>query len=39
MGPGTGTDADPESVRAGVDWWLEMTGRGGEGMVVKPVGA
>ncbi|WP_328433842.1 polynucleotide kinase-phosphatase [Streptomyces sp. NBC_00425] len=31
--------ADPESVRAGVDWWLEMTGRGGEGMVVKPLGA
>ncbi|KIE23609.1 metallophosphoesterase [Streptomyces sp. MUSC 125] len=31
--------ADPESVGAGVDWWLEMTGRGGEGMVVKPVGA
>ncbi|MEU0104689.1 polynucleotide kinase-phosphatase [Streptomyces sp. NPDC006251] len=31
--------ADPESVRSGVDWWLEMTGRGGEGMVVKPVGA
>ncbi|WP_320777949.1 polynucleotide kinase-phosphatase [Streptomyces sp. CRN 30] len=31
--------ADAESVRAGVDWWLEMTGRGGEGMVVKPVGA
>ncbi|MEU8692468.1 polynucleotide kinase-phosphatase [Streptomyces sp. NPDC048665] len=30
---------DPQSVRAGVDWWLEMTGRGGEGMVVKPVGA
>ncbi|MDW4906610.1 polynucleotide kinase-phosphatase [Streptomyces sp. ADMS] len=30
--------ADPESVRAGVDWWLEMTGRGGEGMVVKPLG-
>ncbi|MFD4523332.1 polynucleotide kinase-phosphatase [Streptomyces sp. NPDC058470] len=30
---------DPESVRAGVDWWLEMTGRGGEGMVVKPVAA
>ncbi|MEU8969152.1 polynucleotide kinase-phosphatase [Streptomyces monashensis] len=29
----------PESVRAGVDWWLEMTGRGGEGMVVKPLGA
>ncbi|WP_330348047.1 polynucleotide kinase-phosphatase [Streptomyces sp. NBC_00582] len=31
--------ADPASVRAGVDWWLEMTGRGGEGMVVKPLGA
>lgn len=31
--------ADPESVRAGVDWWLEMTGRGGEGMVVKPLAA
>ncbi|NJP53632.1 polynucleotide kinase-phosphatase [Streptomyces sp. SBST2-5] len=30
---------DPESVRAGTDWWLEITGRGGEGMVVKPVGA
>jgi protein phosphatase len=30
---------DPASVRAGVDWWLEMTGRGGEGMVVKPVEA
>ncbi|KAA0941371.1 polynucleotide kinase-phosphatase [Streptomyces apricus] len=31
--------ADPDSVRAGIDWWLEMTGRGGEGMVVKPLGA
>lgn len=30
---------DPASVRAGTDWWLEMTGRGGEGMVVKPVDA
>jgi len=30
---------DAASVQAGVDWWLEMTGRGGEGMVVKPVGA
>ncbi|MFG2520105.1 polynucleotide kinase-phosphatase [Streptomyces sp. NPDC048527] len=28
---------DEASVGAGVDWWLEMTGRGGEGMVVKPV--
>ena len=26
-----------DSVSAGIDWWLEMTGRGGEGMVVKPV--
>lgn len=32
----TGDDA---SVGAGIDWWLEMTGRGGEGMVVKPVEA
>ncbi|MCB5181452.1 polynucleotide kinase-phosphatase [Streptomyces antimicrobicus] len=31
------TDAD--SVRAGTDWWLELTGAGGEGMVVKPLGA
>ena len=30
---------DENSARAGVDWWLEMTARGGEGMVVKPVGA
>jgi polynucleotide kinase-phosphatase len=30
---------DAESVRAGTDWWLELTGRGGEGMVVKPVAA
>ncbi|MFB6777854.1 polynucleotide kinase-phosphatase [Streptomyces sp. NPDC056352] len=28
---------DEASVRAGIDWWLEMTGRGGEGMVVKPL--
>ena len=27
---------DPESQRQGVDWWLDLTGRGGEGMVVKP---
>ncbi|WP_030980191.1 polynucleotide kinase-phosphatase [Streptomyces sp. NRRL S-1824] len=32
----TGEEA---SVRAGIDWWLEMTGNGGEGMVVKPLGA
>ncbi|UQX03518.1 polynucleotide kinase-phosphatase [Streptomyces sp. RerS4] len=31
--------ADEASVRAGTDWWLEMTGAGGEGMVVKPLGA
>jgi polynucleotide kinase-phosphatase len=31
--------ADEASVRAGTDWWLEMTGRGGEGMVVKPLEA
>ena len=27
---------DPEAVAAGVNWWLEMTAAGGEGMVVKP---
>jgi protein phosphatase len=26
---------DAASVQAGVDWWLELTARGGEGMVVK----
>ncbi|MEU3911220.1 polynucleotide kinase-phosphatase [Streptomyces sp. NPDC029721] len=31
--------ADGESVRAGTDWWLELTGAGGEGMVVKPLQA
>ncbi|MDT9693385.1 polynucleotide kinase-phosphatase [Streptomyces sp. P9(2023)] len=30
---------DEESVRTGIDWWLEMTGAGGEGMVVKPLAA
>ena len=28
---------EPESVAAGVAWWTELTGRGGEGMVVKPI--
>jgi protein phosphatase len=28
---------EPESVAAGVAWWEELTGRGGEGMVVKPL--
>ena len=27
---------DPASEEAGVCWWEELTGRGGEGMVVKP---
>ncbi len=26
-----------ESLAAGIRWWEEMTGRGGEGMVVKPL--
>ncbi|GGU26077.1 polynucleotide kinase-phosphatase [Streptomyces lavendofoliae] len=30
---------DETSVRAGADWWLELTGAGGEGMVVKPLQA
>lgn len=29
--------ADPASVAAGVAWWEELTGSGGEGMVVKPL--
>src|SRR5262249_24443136 len=29
--------ADPASVAEGVGWWGELTGRGGEGMVVKPL--
>ena len=28
---------DPDSQAEGVNWWLELTGRGGEGMVVKPL--
>ena len=28
---------DPESENAGIAWWEELTGRGGEGMVVKPL--
>jgi protein phosphatase len=27
---------DPDSVRDGITWWEDMTGAGGEGMVVKP---
>lgn len=28
--------ADVSSVASGVDWWMKLTGSGGEGMVVKP---
>jgi protein phosphatase len=28
---------DATSVQGGIDWWLELTRRGGEGMVVKPL--
>ncbi len=28
---------DPASEEDGVRWWFELTGRGGEGMVVKPL--
>jgi protein phosphatase len=28
---------DPASQEAGIAWWEELTGRGGEGMVVKPI--
>lgn len=30
---------DETSLKAGTDWWLEMTAAGGEGMVVKPLHA
>jgi len=29
---------DATSVQEGVSWWQRLTGRGGEGMVVKPLG-
>jgi protein phosphatase len=29
---------DPASESAATDWWEQLTGRGGEGMVVKPLG-
>jgi protein phosphatase len=28
---------DPASVQAATEWWLELTERGGEGMVIKPL--
>jgi polynucleotide kinase-phosphatase len=30
--------SDPASEKAATDWWLALTGAGGEGMVVKPYG-
>lgn len=27
---------DEKSIQEGIDWWLELTANGGEGMVVKP---
>lgn len=29
--------ADATSVTSGVEWWAQLTGQGGEGMVVKPL--
>jgi protein phosphatase len=29
--------SDTDSVAAGISWWEELTGRGSEGMVVKPL--
>ena len=28
--------AEEDSIRRGVEWWMDLTGTGGEGMVVKP---
>jgi protein phosphatase len=28
---------DPAGEQAGIDWWEQLTARGGEGMVVKPL--
>ncbi len=28
---------DPTSAQTGIDWWESLTGRGGEGMVIKPL--
>lgn len=30
--------SDPDSTEAATDWWRDLTGQGGEGMVVKPMG-
>ncbi|MCP5100378.1 MAG: polynucleotide kinase-phosphatase [Chloroflexi bacterium] len=29
--------SDENSIKMGIDWWMEMTKTGGEGMVVKPL--
>ncbi len=29
--------SNPESVATGIDWWLSLTAKGSEGMVVKPL--
>ncbi len=29
--------SDEKAIQAGIDWWLALTEKGGEGMVVKPV--
>lgn len=29
--------ASDANIQSGIDWWLELTSRGGEGMVVKPL--
>ncbi len=29
--------SDPSDIRKGIDWWLDLTDKGGEGMVVKPM--
>jgi protein phosphatase len=31
--------AEPDSVEAAIQWWLELTSSGGEGMVIKPLEA
>lgn len=31
------TLTDEANIEEGTNWWLEMTGKGGEGMVVKPL--
>ena len=28
---------DPRGQQEGIDWWTELTGQGGEGMVIKPL--